>query len=93
VLNPRATEPWSMRWTPDDRSLVVTAIPTGARDWVLIRVPVDPKEAPTVYGRNGEWAFVSPDGKHVAYPSVRTLGTTIWRVDFVPPGTGASRKP
>jgi hypothetical protein len=30
--------------------------------------------------------FVSPDGKHVAYPATRTLGTTIWRVDFVPPG-------
>jgi hypothetical protein len=87
VLNPRATQPWSLRWTPDNRSLVVTAIPVGARDEVVIRVPVDPKEAPTFYGRNDEWLFVSPDGKHVAYPATRTLGTTIWWVDFVPPGT------
>jgi Tol biopolymer transport system component len=83
-----------LRWTPDNRSLIVTATPTGARDGVVMRVPVDPKEAPTFYGRNDEWLFVSPDGKHVAYPAVRTLGTTIWRVDFVPPGgVGSSRKP
>jgi hypothetical protein len=94
VLNPRATDPWTLRWTPDNRSLIVTATPTGARDGVVMRVPVDPKEAPTFYGRNDEWLFVSPDGKHVAYPAVRTLGTTIWRVDFVPPGgVGSSRKP
>ena len=94
VLNLRATQPWSLRWTPDNRSLVVTAIPAGARDEVLMRVPVDPKEAPTFYGRNDEWAFVSPDGKHVAYPASRTLGTTIWRVDFVPAeNVGQSRTP
>jgi len=86
VLNLRATEHWTMRWTPDNRSLVVTAIPTGAKDEVVVRVPVDSREAPTFYGRNDEWAFVSPDGKHVTYPAVRTLGTSIWRVDFVPPG-------
>jgi hypothetical protein len=86
VLNPRATEPWTLRWTPDNRSLIVTAIPTGARDELVMRVPVDPKEAPMFYGRNDEWLFVSPDGKHVVYPAVRTLGTTIWQADFAPPG-------
>ncbi len=86
ILNAHATEPWTLRWTPDNRSVVVTAIPAGARDEVVVRVPVDPKEPPAFYGRNDEWLFVSPDGKHVAYPAVRTLGTTIWRVDFVPPG-------
>jgi dipeptidyl aminopeptidase/acylaminoacyl peptidase len=86
VLNIRATESWSLRWTPDNRSVVVTAVPIGARDEVVIRVPVDPKEAPTFYGRNDEWLFVSPDGKHVAYPTVRTLGATIWEADFAPPG-------
>jgi hypothetical protein len=94
VLNPRATEPWTLRWTPDNRSVVVTAIPTGAKDEVLMRVPIDPKEAPTLYARNDEWAFVSPDGKHAAYPSVRTLGTTIWWVDFESPGNvGLAGKP
>jgi len=86
VLNPRATDPWTLRWTPDNRSVVVTATPIGAKDELLMRVPVDPNEAPTFYGRNDEWAFVSPDGKHVAYPASRTLGVTIWRVDFLPPG-------
>ena len=94
VLNARATQLWTMRWTPDNRSLVVTGIPAGARDEVVIRVPIDAKEAPTFYGRNDEWLFVSPDGKHIAYPAVRTLGTTIWRVDFLPPGSvGLSRTP
>ena len=94
ILNPRATEPWTLRWTPDNRSVVVTAIPIGAKDEVLMRVPIDPKEAPTFYARNDEWAFVSPDGKHAAYPSVRTLGTTIWWVDFVPAGNvGLAGKP
>jgi hypothetical protein len=94
ILNPRATEPWTLRWTPDNRSVVVTATPIGAKDEVLMRVPIDPKEAPTFYARNDEWAFVSPDGKHAAYPSVRTLGTTIWWVDFVPAGNvGLAGKP
>ena len=94
VLNPRATEPWTLRWTPDNRSVVVTALPAGARDEVVIRVPIDPKEPPTFYGRNDEHMFVSPDGKHVAYPATRTLGTTIWRVDFVPPASvGSNGKP
>jgi hypothetical protein len=94
VLNPRATEPWTLRWTPDNGSVVVTAIPAGARDEIVIRVPIDPKEPPTFYGRNDEHMFVSPDGKHVAYPATRTLGTTVWRVDFVPPGTvGSSQNP
>jgi Tol biopolymer transport system component len=94
LLNPRATQLWSMRWTSDNRSLVLTGIPAGARDEVLMRVPVDPTEAPTFYGRNDEWPVVSPDGKRVAYPAVRMLGTTIWRVDFVPPGSvGSSRRP
>ncbi len=91
ILNPRATKLWSMRWTSDNRSLVLIGIPTGARDGVLMRVPVDPKEAPTFYGRNDEGVTVSPDGKRVAYPAVRTLGTTIWRVDFVPSGKVESR--
>ena len=52
----------------------------------VLGLAVDPKAAPTFYGRNDEWTFVSPDGKRVAYPSVRTVGTTIWRVDFVPGG-------
>ena len=86
VLNSHATEHWTLRWTPDNRSVVVTAVPIGARDEVVMRVPIDPKEAPTFYGRNDEHMFVSPDGKHVAYPATRTLGTTIWRVDFVPSG-------
>lgn len=94
VLNAHATDPWTLRWTPDNRSLIVTARPTGARDEVVVRVPIDPKEAPTFYGRNDEWLFVSPDGKHVAYPAVRPLGTTIYRVDFVPPGNvRLNRKP
>jgi len=87
VLNPRATEPWTLRWTPDNRSVIVTAIPLGAKEEVVERVPVDPNEAPTFYSRNDEWLFVSPDGKHVAYPATRTLGMTIWRVDFVPTAT------
>jgi len=90
ILDIRATQLWSMRWTSDNRSLVLTAVPTGARDEVLMRVPVDPTEAPTFYGRNDEWPVVSPDGKRVAYPAVRHLGTTIWRVDFVPPGKNGS---
>ena len=94
LLNTRATQLWSMRWTSDNRSLVLTGIPAGARDGVLMRVPVDPKEAPTFYGRSEEWPHVSPDGKRVAYPASRMLGTTIWRVDFVPPkSAGSSRKP
>ena len=93
VLNPRATEPWSLRWTPDNRSLVLSAAPRRRTGRSADARADRSKEAPTFYGKNDEEPLVSPDGKRVAYPAARTIGATIWRADFPPGKVELSGKP
>jgi hypothetical protein len=89
-LNPRASGPWGMWWSKDDRALLVIAKPTGEREEQMVRVPVNPAEAPTVLSEVGDeigtdFVTLSPDGKYIASPDSKATGTSIWRVDFLPP--------
>jgi Tol biopolymer transport system component len=90
VLKTRAAGIWGLRWTTDDRALLVIGTPTGSRMDQVIRVSVDPEDPPAILTRMDEWigdnVHVAPDGKRMAFPLVRTLGSSIWRVDFNPPG-------
>jgi hypothetical protein len=88
-LSANASGDWGIRWARDDKAVFVIATPEGWRNEGIVRIPLNPSEAPTVVTPQdvaiGDYFHVSPDGKSIVFPSARTLGTTIWRVDFVPP--------
>jgi hypothetical protein len=93
-LNPRAEGPWCLRWSTDDRAILVIATPAGAPEDAIVRVPLNTAEAATVIasgdGVSDDNFYLSPDGRQIAFPVQRTLGTSVWRIDFVPPGGRAN---
>jgi len=88
---------WGLRWAGDGSAIILLGSAAGGDDQV-VRVPVNGKDRPTrlttATETPAEYAIVSPDGKRLVYPQWVTSGSTIWRVDFLPPsGKPASNRP
>ena len=73
---------WNLRWLPDSRGVLAA----GWDDHNVWLFPVDPNESPVCITQdepNGVDAFVlSPDGKHIVYPSWVSRGSSVWQVDL-----------
>jgi Tol biopolymer transport system component len=72
---------WNDVWLPDSRGILTTG--TDANVWLM---PVDPSQEPVALTRddpNTAWNFVlSPDGRHIAYSSRMSRGSSLWLVDL-----------
>jgi Tol biopolymer transport system component len=75
---------WGPQWLPDSRSISVVG-----NDGNLWLIPLDPSARPvdlTEDDPNSAWRFqLSPDGRHVAYPSERQQGGSIWLMNLKEP--------
>jgi Tol biopolymer transport system component len=73
---------WNLRWLPDGRGVLANSW-DDHNVWFL---PVDPNESPVCVTQDepkGVDEFVlSPDGKHIVYPSRVARGSSIWLVDL-----------
>ncbi len=80
---------WNLRWLPDG-SGVLAAGWDDANVWFF---PVDPSESPVCVTQDDPKAVrefvLSPDGRHIVYPSRVSRGSSIWLVDLgdVPGGS------
>jgi hypothetical protein len=72
---------WNNIWLPDSRGILTTGLDGNV--WLM---PVDPDQSPVALTRDDPglaWNFVlSPDGRHIAYSSRRSRGSSLWLVDL-----------
>jgi Tol biopolymer transport system component len=72
---------WNNIWLPNSRGILTTGIDGNV--WLM---PVDPGQDPVALTRDDPglaWNFVlSPDGRHIAYSSRRSRGSSLWLVDL-----------
>jgi Tol biopolymer transport system component len=76
---------WDLAWTPDGRAVIGLEEEGMSARTRIRRIPVDPREPPTVIGPSNAtfWdAYLSPDGKYVAIPMERAHGSTLWAFDL-----------
>lgn len=78
---------WELRWTPDDRAVTLVGMASDRIvDSAIWLVPVDP--AGTSVALTGDdhrptYGYaLSPDGRFLAYPPEKQLGSSIWLVDL-----------
>jgi Tol biopolymer transport system component len=80
---------WNLRWLPDGSGVLATGWDDG-NVWFF---PVDPGESPVCLTQDNPKAVrefvLSPDGRHIVYPSRVPRGSSIWLVDLgdVPGGS------
>jgi hypothetical protein len=72
---------WNNVWLPDSRGILANG--ADGNVWLM---PVDPAQSPvalTADDPNDLWNFVlSPDGRHIAYGSRTSRGSSLWLVDL-----------
>jgi hypothetical protein len=75
------------QWLPDNSGLTIVAGYTGMLTHVML-VPNRDGEQPVILTRDdpsAKWGqFLSPDGRHVAYPAEVWQGGSIWMMDLSP---------
>jgi hypothetical protein len=86
VFDPVTKWWFDARWAPDGLSLLVVGMAAQSlMDTDVWMVPLQPGAqavALTQDDPNSVWGFtLSPDGRHIAYASERTLGASIWRIE------------
>ena len=73
---------WNLRWLPDSRGVLAV----GWDDHNVWLFPTDPSEPPVCVTQDdpeGVYQFVlSPDGRHIVYPSWVPRGSSVWLVDL-----------
>jgi Tol biopolymer transport system component len=78
---------WDLRWTPDDRAVTLVGMAAERiADSAIWLVPVDPTGSPVALtGDDHRPTYgyaLSPDGRFIAYPPEKQLGSSIWLVDM-----------
>jgi Tol biopolymer transport system component len=75
---------WNPRWLPNGRGILVNGL--DANVWLI---PLDPNARPVAITQddpNSVWLYkLSPDGRYIAYPGERELGSSIWLLKLEEP--------
>ena len=73
---------WNLRWLPDSRGVLAA----GWDDHNVWFFPVDPGERPVCLTQDNpkevDEFVLSPDGRHIVYPSRVPRGSSVWMVDL-----------
>jgi serine/threonine protein kinase/Tol biopolymer transport system component len=81
-------EVYPASWSPDERHLLVQALPREGMEWEIWRLPLEGDGQPETLAGPGRFAQVSPGGRWVAYTSEESGRSEVYVASVAEPGRG-----